>query len=244
MLTRVTRQEVAAALPKLIKLNPVVVKEVIHPHLLTINPLLPHPLTPLPPHPQVFHRLLGTGSSAAGSAMTPADLMIALHNIDTAKCDMKTVIKATGLCFQEKTVFTMEVLTIVLQQLMEQVDIPLLLMRTVIQSVALYPNLIGFTMNILQRLIVKQVWKQKMLWEGFIKCCERTKPQSFRVLLQVPPPQLRLLLDAAVDLREPLLEHVQGFTEAQRQHVPGLVMEVLYNVPPREEVQEEQVAES
>merc|ERR1712117_612549 len=103
--------------------------------------------------------------------------------------------------FQEKSVFTMEVLTIVLQQLMEQKEIPLLLMRTVIQSVALYPNLIGFTMNILQRLIVKQVWKQKMLWEGFIKCCERTNPQSFRVLLQVPPTQLRLLLEAANDMR-------------------------------------------
>ena len=160
VLNGLTKQEVGAALPKLIKLNPVVVKE-------------------------VFNRLLGTGSSAQPGAMTPADLMIAIHNIDTTKCDMKTIIKATGLCFQEKSVFTMEVLTIVLQQLMEQKDIPLLLMRTVIQSVALYPNLIGFTMNILQRLIVKQVWKQKMLWEGFIKCCERTKPQSFRVLLQV-----------------------------------------------------------
>ena len=142
------------------KLNPVVVKE-------------------------VFNRLLGTGNSSVKGAMAPADLMIALHNIDPAKCDMKTIIKATGLCFQEKTVFTMEVLTIVLTQLMDQKDIPLLLMRTVIQSVALYPNLIGFTMNVLQRLIVKQVWRQKMLWEGFIKCCERTKPQSFRVLLQV-----------------------------------------------------------
>ena len=155
-----SRQEIGAALPKLVKLNPVVVKE-------------------------VFNRLLGTGNSSVKGAMAPADLMIALHNIDPAKCDMKTIIKATGLCFQEKTVFTMEVLTIVLTQLMDQKDIPLLLMRTVIQSVALYPNLIGFTMNVLQRLIVKQVWRQKMLWEGFIKCCERTKPQSFRVLLQV-----------------------------------------------------------
>merc|ERR1712173_295797 len=126
--------------------------------------------------------------------------MIALHNIEPAKCDMKTVIKATGICFQDKSVFTM---------------------------------------NILQRLIVKQVWKQKMLWEGFIKCCERTKPQSFRVLLQVPPPQLRLLLDSAVELREPLLEHVQGLTEAQRLHVPSQVMEVLYNVPPKESDAEE-----
>lgn len=207
VLNGLTRQEVAAALPKLIKLNPVVVKE-------------------------VFNRLLGSASNNQTGAMTPPDLMIALHNIDPSKCDIQTIIKATGLCFQEKTVFTMEVLTIVLQQLMEQKDIPLLLMRTVLQSVALYPNLIGFTMNILQRLIVKQVWRQKMLWEGFIKCCERTKPQSFRVLLQVPPQQLRLLLDTAVDLREPLLEHVQGFTESQRQHVPGSVMEVLYNVPP------------
>ena len=204
VLNGLTKQEIYAALPKLIKLNTAVVKE-------------------------VFNRLLGTGM-AAPAPLSPPDLMIALHNIEPAKCDMKTVIKATGICFQDKSVFTMEVLTIVLQQLMEQKDIPLLLMRTVIQSVALYPNLIGFTMNILQRLIVKQVWKQKMLWEGFIKCCERTRPQSFRVLLQLPPAQLRLLLEAAPDMREPLLEQVQGFNESQRQHVPATIMQVLYNV--------------
>ena len=79
---------------------------------------------------------------------------------------------------------------------------------------------------------MKQVWKQKMLWEGFIKCCERTKPQSFRVLLQLPPAQLKMLLDSAPDMREPLLEQVQGFTESQRQHVPASIMQVLYNVSP------------
>ena len=105
----------------------------------------------------MFNRLLGVNTSGVSGSMSPADLLIALHNIDTAKCDMKTVMLATGICFKEKSVYTMEVLTIVLQQLMEQKDIPTLLMRTVIQSVALYPPLIGFTMNILQRLIVKQV---------------------------------------------------------------------------------------
>ena len=73
----------------------------------------------------------------------------------------------------------------------------------------------------------------------------------------MPPTQLRLLLDSAVELREPLLEHVQGFTEAQRLHVPSQVgasriesvnsltsflcqvMEVLYNVPPKESEAEE-----
>jgi len=204
VLTGLTRQEVAAALPKLIKLNPVVVKE-------------------------VFNRLLGVSTSGTTGAMSPADLLIALHNIDPTKSDMKTVMKATGICFQEKSIYTMEVLTIVLQQLMEQKEIPLLLMRTVIQSLALYPHLQGFTMNILQRLIVKQVWKQKTLWDGFIRCCQRTKPQSFTILLQLPPPQLKQLLVDAEDLRDPLLVHVQNFTEAQRRHVSTAIMAVLYN---------------
>jgi hypothetical protein len=32
-----------------------------------------------------------------------------------------------------------------------------------------------------------------MLWDGFIKCCQRTKPQSYTVLLQLPPPQVHTL---------------------------------------------------
>ena len=83
-----------------------------------------------------------------------------------------------------------------------------------------------------------------MLWEGFIKCCERTKPQSFRVLLQLPPAQLKMLLDSAPDMREPLLEQVQGFTESQRQHVPASIMQVLYNVSPTTEDNTDNSAET
>lgn len=38
---------------------------------------------------------------------------------------------ATNLCFQEKAVYTQEVLAVVLQQLLEQFPIPTLFMRTV-----------------------------------------------------------------------------------------------------------------
>ena len=34
--------------------------------------------------------------------MLPSDLLIALHNIDPTKCDMKTVMKATGICFSDR----------------------------------------------------------------------------------------------------------------------------------------------
>lgn len=70
---------------------------------------------------------------------------------------MKTLMKATSMCFMEKGVYTQEVLAVVMQQLMDQNPLPTLLMRTVLQSLSLYPRLSGFVMNILQRLIVKQV---------------------------------------------------------------------------------------
>uniref|UniRef100_A0A671P0P9 Symplekin-like n=1 Tax=Sinocyclocheilus anshuiensis TaxID=1608454 RepID=A0A671P0P9_9TELE len=187
------KNEVIQALPKLIKLNPIVVKE-------------------------VFNRLLGTQHSEGSSSMsplTPGELLIALHNIDSSKCDMKSIIKATNLCFGEKNVYTSEVLAVVMQQLMEQTPLPILLMRTVIQSLSMYPRLAGFVMNILARLILKQVWKYPKVWEGFVKCCQRTKPQSYNVLLQLPPPQLASVFERCPEMREPLLQHVHSFTPHQ-----------------------------
>ncbi|XP_073498173.1 symplekin isoform X1 [Phyllobates terribilis] len=205
VLNGLDKKEVIQALPKLIKLNPIVVKE-------------------------VFNRLLGTqhgdGSSSI-SPLTPGDLLVALHNIDSSKCDMKSVIKAINLCFSARSVYTSEVLAVVLQQLMDTTPLPMLLMRTVIQALGMYPRLGGFIMNILTRLIYKQVWKYPKVWEGFIKCCQRTKPQSFSVLLQLPPPQLQSVLQTSPDLRDPLLGHVRTFSANQLAHVPHTIMTIL-----------------
>ncbi|KAG8198083.1 hypothetical protein JTE90_020913 [Oedothorax gibbosus] len=206
IITGLKKREVIAALPELIKLNPTVVKE-------------------------VFHRLVG---SNLNSPLSPAELLIALHNINSANCSLKIVIKATSLCFEEKNVYTQSVLAMVLQQLMEQNPLPILLMRTVIQSLANHPHLLGFVTNILQRLILKEVWKQPKIWEGFIKCCQRTKPQSFQVLLQLPPTQLEEVLKTYPDLRDPLLQHVGEFTEKQRSHIPKTILSVLDIFQPKD----------
>lgn len=58
------------------------------------------------------------------SPLNPGELLIALHNIDSVKCDMKSIIKATNLCFAERNVYTSEVLAVVMQQLMEQSPCP------------------------------------------------------------------------------------------------------------------------
>lgn len=122
---------------------------------------------------------------------------------------------ATSLCFAEKPVFTQEVLAIVMQNLMDINPLPTLLMRTVIQSLTTYPGLIAFIMNILQRLIQKKVWHQKKQWEGFVKCCQKTKPNCFQVLLQLPPEQLEDVLYQCPEMRASLLDHVLSFTEVQ-----------------------------
>ena len=64
-------------------------------------------------------------------------------------------------------------------------------------------------------LIRCQVWNQKKVWEGFVRCCQRTKPQSFQVLLQLQPPELKSAFEICPDMKEPLIIHVNKLTPAQ-----------------------------
>lgn len=104
--------------------------------------------------------------------------------------------------------------------------LPTLLMRTVIQSLSLYPRLAGFITNLLQRLISKQVWKHKLIWDGFIKCCLRLQPQSMGVLIQLPVAQLQDALIICPDLRGPLLEYADEMNK--HQHVSRQVLDLLF----------------
>ncbi|XP_053969576.1 symplekin [Anastrepha ludens] len=204
VLSGLSRQEVLNSLPKLLKLNQIVVKE-------------------------VFNRLLGIGAEFANQTMaaTPTDILVALHTMDTNVCDLKAVVKATSICLAEKDVFTQEVLIGVLQQLVEVVPIPTLLMRTIIQSITLYPRLTNFVLNLLQRLILKQVWRQKVIWEGFLKCCQRLKPQSLPVLLHLPNQQLVGALEQCPDLRQPLFEYAQSIQEEPMSGITPQLLDII-----------------
>lgn len=86
-------------------------------------------------------------------------LVLSVSALETEINDTKTdlLFAATSLCFADKNNFTQEVLAVVIQNLMDITPFPTLLMRTVIQAISFYPRLMGFVMNILQRLILKQV---------------------------------------------------------------------------------------
>ncbi|KAI8044648.1 hypothetical protein M5D96_000819 [Drosophila gunungcola] len=203
VLSGLTRSELIAVLPKLIKLNPAVVKE-------------------------VFNRLLGIGAEFAHQtmALSPTDILVALHTIDPSVCDLKAIVKATSLCLAERELYTQEVLMAVLQQLVEVIPLPTLMMRTTIQSLTLYPRLANFVMNLLQRLIMKQVWRQKVIWEGFLKTVQRLKPQSMPILLHLPPAQLVDALQQCPDLRPALSEYAESMQD-EPMNGSGITQQVL-----------------
>lgn len=199
-----TRQEIINILPKLIKLNPMVVRE-------------------------VFNRLLCLGTEFAQTKVniTPAEILVALHNIDINDCDVKCIVKAISYCLMEKTVYTEEVLMSVLQQLVEITPTPTLLMRTVIQSLTIYPRLNTVVLNLLPRLINKKVWLQKVIWDGFLKCLQRLKPKSIPIMLQLPPAQLLNALEQCPELRQPLLEHAQSVEKEPLSGVTTQIMNII-----------------
>lgn len=140
---------------------------------------------------------------------------------------MKFIIKSITICLAEKEIYTYEVLGIVLQQLVEMTPLPKLLMRTILQSLVAHPRLSGFVTGLLHKLILKQVWKQKLIWDGFLKCCQKLQPQSMGVLIQLPVQQLADALTIAPELRVPLLEYAKEIREQHLGHISQQVMELL-----------------
>merc|ERR1711933_486569 len=86
--------------------------------------------------------------------------------------------------------------------------VPVLFMRTLIQTLLVYPELTKYAMGILETLIFsKEIWKNKHLWEGFKRCCTMTQPESYAVLCKLGRPELEDVLATKPEFREPLLDY-------------------------------------
>ncbi|KAL1817660.1 hypothetical protein ACET3Z_020234 [Daucus carota] len=146
------------------------------------------------------------GTAQTGAALTPAEVLVAIHDINPERDGLvlKKITDACSACFEQRTVFTQQVLAKALKQMVDQTPLPMLFMRTVIQAIDAYPTLVDFVMEILLKLVDKQVWRMPKLWVGFLKCVSQTQPHSLRVLLQLPSPQLEGALKKFSSLRSPL----------------------------------------
>lgn len=62
---------------------------------------------------------------------------------------------------------------------------------------------------------VLQVWLYAESWAEFIVCCEQLQPQSFQVVLQLPPAPLRSLLETNQHLKTALVAHIASLPAIQ-----------------------------
>ncbi|KAM0945849.1 putative armadillo-like helical, symplekin, symplekin/Pta1 [Dioscorea sansibarensis] len=150
------------------------------------------------------------GSAHTGPALTPVEVLVAIHGIVPEKdgIALRKITDACTACFEQRTVFTQQVLAKSLNLMVEQVPLPLLFMRTIIQAIDAFPNLVDFVMGILSKLVGRQVWKMPKLWPGFMKCLSQTPPHSYNVLLQLPTPQLEVCLNRYGNIRGHLTAYV------------------------------------
>lgn len=117
---------------------------------------------------------------AVGNApLTCTELLVAVHLMENVP--IKRMLEAAQYCLEMNTVFKHDVMAVVLSQLSSQPQVPQLFMFTALQTLQRFHKLTGYIMELMLGLIPKQVWTDKRLWEGFIRCCRIAKPASFKV---------------------------------------------------------------
>lgn len=232
-----TKQEVIAVLPQLVQLNEKVVKEVISRLLHASVATQP---APDPRAAEIASKVVSKEAAVVGP-VTPEELLVAIHLLEFVKdpnaipeqpskkpyVEIRVILQACLHCFAERALYTQERLSAAIGQLLDRPVVPTLFLRTVMQALALYPRLTGYVINVLFRLIQKQVWKSEVLWDGFIRCCVKTQPQSYQVLLQLPPQQLQSVFTREPNLRTQVRRYVDNFSSAQRTHISRGVFEML-----------------
>ncbi|CAI2736868.1 unnamed protein product [Dicrocoelium dendriticum] len=244
VLVGLPKQDVIQALPRLVQLTEKVVKEVLTRllHASVSTQYAPR----VDKVKAVNAPLPSLEDEAPLGPLAPEELLVAIHLLEFAKdpsappneskptkpfVSLQAILHACRVCFAERRLFTQERLSVAIGQLLEQPVLPTLFMRTVMQALALHPRLAGYVINVLVRLIRKQVWKSEKLWDGFIRCCIKTRPQSYQVLLQLPPDRLESVFQREPTMRAQVRRYVENFSSAQRTHISKSIIDVLERIP-------------
>jgi len=160
--------------------------------------------------------------------LSQSDLLIALHRIDHTAQGMKTknLLEAIGLCLSNKEIFRSDNIKDAITILMKDTNLSLCLMRTVILSAQMYPELKKFGLNeVVPRLIQNKTWESApRVWEGvamFIKsfAANQYAEPSLRAVLGLPAVQLRAIIKVATNARAPLCKLLKTFSVEERQEV-------------------------
>jgi Symplekin tight junction protein C terminal len=130
--------------------------------------------------------------------ITPTDLIVELHNL-SINAELCSALKS---CFELKVIFKEGDIARALQKLAHSDRVPELLMRTVLLAHVYYPSLDQFVREtVMLGLIRRQIWKNELLWKGFVQYCSETVEASLGLLASLPLPELSDILCMHIDLR-------------------------------------------
>lgn len=118
--------------------------------------------------------------------ISPGEILAVLHMVDDKKL-LKYAMVAINTCLAMTDYFTPEVLAASLSQLITRIPLPQLFMRTVLQSLSVAPKLKDFIVGILGQLASGQIWTNGTQWKGWIMAAQQTSPESFPIVLRLPP---------------------------------------------------------
>ena len=167
--------------------------------------------------------LVRTAFASVLQKMTPAELLVALHQEEgglkvtiegeLASTSHPVVLDrlAIGICFSMTTVFRSDVLITAMSRIAELPTLPTVFLRTIIQAVTTYKSLIPFVANtVLPKLINKKIWEMPQLWEGFVRLARIISPASYGALLQLPKEQLKDVVEKQPAIRSGLKTFLAG----------------------------------
>ena len=166
--------------------------------------------------------------------ISAADVIVLYHTLDLAKhsLSLKKVVETLNVCASApmREVFDSQSVAAALQRLVAMDPVPLLTMRTVMQALQSFPKLSAFAMDLLGRLIARQVWRMPKLWEGFLRCVQQASPQSIPVFLQLPPQVLAEALKKLPGLHAPCSRYAAMPNASQT--IPRATLDVLRQAAP------------
>jgi len=158
--------------------------------------------------------------------LAPRALLLQLHLLKPEDGErgvpLKALIDAIQACINEREVFTRAELTAALEEVVQLDPLPLLTMRTIIQTMVNWPDAATAVMGLLRTLLKREVWATK-LWGGYVRCCTMAMPLSRELFYAMPPAQLEAALASHPDVKQKLVAHAR----AERGAVPTAALGVL-----------------
>ncbi|AFM98444.1 symplekin domain-containing protein [Encephalitozoon hellem ATCC 50504] len=138
-----------------------------------------------------------------------SELLIFAHKIP----DVSKAIRILDLCFKSPRfsesdfLFTLTTL---------EKELPLLIVRTLIQTLLKFPNLKNFVVSFLSRLARRNIWKQEEMVEGVVRCFEIVGPAAVDIVMYLDPDAMSKALGKSKGLRSLCREYLRKEASGKR----------------------------